>query len=386
MATVSMLTQRVIGLIAGAVIAFCPVSRIAAQSGAGLDELQRAIDGGQQVKFRFKFNSVAPDGQRSSGIYRCCGMPAVYMADGTALITNSAITFQFSVAVKDFTVAPEKILEFSSQPTQGSRVHLLVSIPNGKGNKEDKKNYYLYNPAVVGMGDPSVGGPGASITCGGCDNSMEVLADLVAWIRTPNHSMAGAGTVSPSKAAGSLGAGMTNGDVVKLAAAGLSDQVIATAIRQERATSFDLSPSALIALKNSHVPNAAIAAMQEKNAEALSGPPGDFRTPSKDGGVLANPAPTGVPPAAPLNPCTGIEMMGLYKVDMRPVMPLVVYQAKVRNGTSLTRIVTVGWQDFYGQEKVVRGQVSPGDIGTFELGRQQLTNRQPINLRVKSCE
>jgi hypothetical protein len=92
------------------------------------------------------------------------------------------------------------------------------------------------------------------------------------------------------------------------------------------------------------------------------------------------------PPPAPAEPCAGVEMMGLYKVDMRPASPLIVYQAKVRNGSSVTRIVAIGWQDLYGQEQQTAGQVKPGDIATFNLGPQKPFERQPIDLRVKSCE
>lgn len=371
--------QRLARVIVAAVVALGLVSHAVAQSDTpGLDELKTAISSGQQVSFRFKFNSLGADSPGTSRLFACCGNPAVYMTDGTATLSTAGITFRFATAIPSFTVTPEKIIEFTSQPMQASRVHMQVLVPGKKGTDE-AKHYYLYNPAATGAGDPAVGGPGASITCVGCDRSMETFASVVGWIRSPNR------TAVPSSIPTDSSAAMTNNDVVKLVAAGLSEQVVAAAVRQARARSFDLSPQALVALKVAQVPDAVVVAMLDK-PPSTSGAPAESRPAPRDRPILANPAPAGAPSAPPANACTGVEMMGLYKVDMRPAAPLIVYQAKVRNGTSLTRIVTVGWMDFYGQEKVVNGQVGPGAIGTFELGPQESGTRQPINLRVRACE
>jgi hypothetical protein len=342
-----------------------------------LDNLKQAIGAGQPVKFKFKFNSVTPDGPRSSGIYACCGMPAVYMADGNVILSSSQIKFEFAIAIADVTITPDKIVEFTSEPAQASRVKVVALLPDKK-KKEVKKTIYLYNPAAVGSGDPSVGGPGATISCFGCDRSMDTLTRLVAWLRTPDRP---APPPPATIAAAPAKAGMTNADVIKMAAAGLSEQVITNAIRQEQVTSFDVSTSALIELKNAHVPDGTIAAMQEKKqgAQTTAAAPKTAR----DGTVSANQQTASHEPP---NPCAGLEMMGLYKVDMRPASPLIVYQAKVRNRTSVMRIVTIGWQDYYGVEKQASGQIAAGDIATFNLGPQEPRDRQPINLRVKTCE
>jgi hypothetical protein len=342
-----------------------------------LDDLKRAIDAGQPVKFQFKFNSMSPDGQRSSGIYACCGMAAVNMAGGSVILSNGEITFEFEIALPKVTITPDKIVEFTSEPGQASRVKVVALLLNRK-RKEEKKTVYLYNPAAVGSGDPSVGGPGATISCLGCDSSMDTLTRLVAWLRTSDRA---APPAAPAAAAAPAKAGMTNDDVIKMAAAGLSEQIITNAIREEQVTTFDVSTAALISLKTAHVPDGAIAAMQEKKLGARS--TAQRQKSAADGTVTATQQTAA---ADPPNPCADLEMMGLYKVDMRPASPLIVYQAKVRNKTSIMRIVTVGWQDYYGEEKQASGQIAAGDIATFNLGPQQPRDRQPINLRVKGCE
>ena len=353
----------------GSVLAQAPVS--------DLNDLKRAINVGQPVKFKFKFNSVTPDGPRSSGIYACCGMAAVNMAGGSVTLSGTDIKFEFDIAMPNVTVTADKIVEFTSEPGQASRVKVVALLPSRKG-KEVKRTIYLYNPAAVGSGDPSVGGPGAAISCLGCDQSMETLTHLVAWLRSPDRPAA---EPAVSALAASAKAGMTNDDVIKMTVAGLSEQVITNAIRQEKGTAFDVSTAALIALKTAHVPDGAIAAMQEQKQ---GGPPATqaLKT-AADGTVTANQQTAATEPP---NPCGALEMMGLYKVDMRPASPLIVYQAKVRNGRSMMRIVTIGWQDYYGVEKQVSGQIAAGDIATFNLGPQGPRDRQPINLRVKGCE
>ena len=56
---------------------------------------------------------------------------------------------------------------------------------------------------------------------------------------------------------------ITNADIVAMATARLSDDVIVNAIRRLATPSFDLSPSALIELKKTGVSDRVIAAMQE---------------------------------------------------------------------------------------------------------------------------
>jgi hypothetical protein len=63
---------------------------------------------------------------------------------------------------------------------------------------------------------------------------------------------------------------MTNADVIQMAGAALSEQVITTSIRQAPARDFDLTPTGLIALKKAGVSDAVILVMQEVSASARS--------------------------------------------------------------------------------------------------------------------
>lgn len=64
---------------------------------------------------------------------------------------------------------------------------------------------------------------------------------------------------------------MTNAVVIKLVAAGLSEQVIANSIRNASTREFDLSPTNLIALKKAAVSDALIAVMQDAGSSTASG-------------------------------------------------------------------------------------------------------------------
>lgn len=65
---------------------------------------------------------------------------------------------------------------------------------------------------------------------------------------------------------------MTNDDVVKLVSAGLSPDVISSAIRQASDHAFDLSIDGLIALKQKKVPDSVLATMQSSNSSATAIP------------------------------------------------------------------------------------------------------------------
>ena len=64
---------------------------------------------------------------------------------------------------------------------------------------------------------------------------------------------------------------LTNDQVVKMLAAGLSEDVVVLAIERQPA-SFDLSPQGLIALKEQKVPESVIKAMLAKESTASAGP------------------------------------------------------------------------------------------------------------------
>lgn len=72
------------------------------------------------------------------------------------------------------------------------------------------------------------------------------------------------GTAPATRAAATPG--MTNADIVNLVAAGLSEQIIITAIREAKARNFDVTANGLIALKKGGVSDSIIAVMLNPEA------------------------------------------------------------------------------------------------------------------------
>jgi hypothetical protein len=151
------------------------------------------IEAGKEVAFPIKYASQAPSVRRTSGFYTSGpGGLVVGMADGVLTLSKTTFAFRGPCLVNrgfgrydhcDFRVSPGKILELENQPEQSSRIHVKVAIKNAKGDKEDKKDYYFYNVGAQEVGDGAVGGPGTSIICDGCDDSMDVLYGLLTKIR-----------------------------------------------------------------------------------------------------------------------------------------------------------------------------------------------------------
>jgi hypothetical protein len=83
--------------------------------------------------------------------------------------------------------------------------------------------------------------------------------------------------------------------------------------------------------------------------------------------------------------CPNIELMGLFTKDMRPMSPLIIYFAKIRNGSNLTRIVTIEWLDMYGQAMTSTNEIGAGQIVTTQLSANSPRDRQPMDLRITSC-
>ena len=75
---------------------------------------------------------------------------------------------------------------------------------------------------------------------------------------------------------------MTNGDVIQMVSAALSEQVITTSIRQAPARDFDLTPPGLIALKKAGVSDKVILVMQEVSTPAKSGSAAGDKVPTDD--------------------------------------------------------------------------------------------------------
>lgn len=162
---------------------------------------------------------------------------------------------------------------------------------------------------------------------------------------------------------------MSNEDVIKLVSAGLSASVVANAVRQARTNRFDVSPNALLALKKANVPDSVILVMQ--GGGTAQAPPGAPAAPT----VAASPAaprydPSLVPErTVAANGCDGIENMGLF--ENRPLPGAVIYFVKIRNNTSVAKLVTFSFINEYGEEKRRQIQVRGGDIATVDIDVNQ---------------
>jgi len=133
-----------------------------------LETLSEKIERGEEVVFKFKYNSAIPG--------------YLYLADGKVTLSKTAVAFRFTYGLDDFTVSPEKILDVVSEPQQNGRIHIKAAVKNKKGNKESTKDFYFYSPGAVAVGT-GPGGAGGSIQCNGCDDSMNVLYALLQKVR-----------------------------------------------------------------------------------------------------------------------------------------------------------------------------------------------------------
>jgi hypothetical protein len=191
---------------------------------------------------------------------------------------------------------------------------------------------------------------------------------------------------SPASSSTAISPSMTNADVIAMASAGLSDLVIANSIRQSESRLFDLTPRGLVALKNAKVSDSLIVLMQSAPSVAVVPPAPTIPTPPKYDASLTRKYESERAAAAVADTgCTGIELMGIYQNDMRPVSPLIMHFAKVRNGTSVTRIVNIEWLDYYGQEMTAHAEVGAGQIANMQLSAQSPSDRAPTGLKLASC-
>ena len=88
--------------------------------------------------------------------------------------------------------------------------------------------------------------------------------------------------------------------------------------------------------------------------------------------------------------CPGIELMGLYKneiFDRAMGGGVVEWLAKVRNNSSITKIVVIGWRDSVGQQLRTQIQIRGGEIASPRVDMSQARVIPPVaNLRLLSCQ
>ncbi|MHB0972078.1 MAG: hypothetical protein ACYC7A_21885 [Thermoanaerobaculia bacterium] len=211
----------------------------------------------------------------------------------------------------------------------------------------------------------------AAVLCGAPNQPVEAVAGPPDKTQSPPPGP----TAAPK---------MTNADVIALVAAGLSAEVITKSIGMAASKDFDVTPTGLIALKKDKVPDGVISAMQNSSAQGQSASGSSAKAPSKYDPSLAEPPKSVAAPAAQ-SPCAGVELLGVFKEDMRPMAPLIIYLAKIRNGTNVTRIVTLQWLNMYAEALQTTAEISPGQIATLKLAAQEPFQRQPTDLRLSSC-
>ena len=129
------------------------------------------IEAGKEVSLPVKYNSAI--------------FGYVYMAEGVVTLSKTTFAFGGGVGAYPFTVSPDKILQLNWQRMENSDTpacHVKVAVKNKKGTKDDKKDFYFYSAGASAVGG-GPGGQGASISCSGCDDSMNVLYALLTKIR-----------------------------------------------------------------------------------------------------------------------------------------------------------------------------------------------------------
>jgi hypothetical protein len=203
----------------------------------------------------------------------------------------------------------------------------------------------------------------------GDDGYDAIIASATANLNPPDGLFAtikpgltpGANTASPATSK------MTNSEVIQLVSAGLSDQVVATSIRQASNKDFDLSITGLIALKKAQVSDAVIAAMQE------SGKPAQVATPSE----------AAPPPPPPASPCADIDYLGVIQAVTGGGMMAGsnAYGGRVRNRAPYTKEVDFAWV-MNGRAETGTFRVPAGQFIDVNLG---VGSGPPTNVRVVTC-
>jgi len=207
-------------------------------------------------------------------------------------------------------------------------------------------------------------------------------------VKTAIVQLAGTQPAVPTKPAATVSSNikkMTNDDVIQLVAAGLAEQVVSTSIRQAPAKDFDLTTTGLIALKKAGVSDAVIVVMQEKPAPAQAATTNDVKAPPKYDATLEPKK-----PAAPDNGCSTIENLGVYQNQLmsrgQSQGGLVEWLVKIRNNAAVTKMVTIGWINEYGEQKKGEVEIRGGDIATLRLDLTSAKFIPPVkDVKLVSC-
>ena len=226
----------------------------------------------------------------------------------------------------------------------------------------------------------------AAVLCGAIDTPEAPIASA---IPTPTQKHLAVATTDVTSAGKSQK--MTNADVIDLVKAGLSELVVANAIRQAPDRGFDLTPQGLVALRKASVSDSLIVAMQAAPVAMVPVPtPVPTKAPAYDPSLSSTYAAEKAAAAVAATGCAGIEAMGLYKneiFDRKMGGGVTEWIAKIRNNNAVTKIVIFSWRDQYGEEKVSEVQIRGGEIASARVGMTEARFIAPVKeLRLKRCQ
>jgi hypothetical protein len=179
------------------------------------------------------------------------------------------------------------------------------------------------------------------------------------------------GIVAVTNTASSGSVKMTNNEVIQLVTAGLSDQVVANSIRQASNKDFDLTISALIALKKAGVSDAVITAMQESGT---STPASRSEAPPEPPRAITTP---------PASPCADIDYLGVIQAVTGGGMMAGsnAYGGRIRNRATYTKEVDFAWV-MNGRAETGTFRVPAGQFIDVNLG---VGSSPPTNVKVVTC-
>jgi len=369
--------------------------------GPSMDETKAWLE--REVPKLGKFSIVsAPNKSPNIRVVTNHSILRLLMADGRLTIyrsefiddINSQTTYIQSVILKDVDVRKIQVIEtnvasgythdkpsYSVKLVHASDREPFTSVLRHGGNDQPFRRGFipeLLTSDIEGANRIADNIRQAAILCGANQPVGTKIAEPDQKTKTSP-----AKPVSPDKSK------ITNDEVIQLVKAGLSEQVVITSIRQAPTKDFDLTTKGLIELKKAGVSDAVILVMQERVAPTQNTSASETKKPSKYDATLADP-PKSVAAPAPENGCAGIENMGVFKNQAMATAiggGIVEWLLKIRNNTTVTKIVIYSYRDSYGGTPQNQVQIRGGEIATIRLDLTKSRFIAPVtDVRIVSCQ
>lgn len=369
--------------------------------GSSMDETKAWIE--REVPKLGKFSIVsAPNKSPNIRVVTNYSTPRLLLADGRLTIYrfefvkdgNSQKTYIQSVILKDVDISKIQVIETKVPPgyTHDKPIYSVklfhasdrepfTSVWRHGGNDQPFRRGFipeLLTSDIEGANIIADNIRRAAILCGANQPVGTTVAESDQKTKTSPTK-----PVSPDKSK------TTNDEVIQLVKAGLSEQVVIMSIRQAPTKDFDLTTKGLIELKKAGVSDAVILVMQERVAPTQNTFADKTKTPSKYDATLADP-PKSVAAPAPENGCAGIENMGVFKNQAMSTAiggGIVEWLLKIRNKTTVTKIVTYTYRDSYGGTPQHQVQIRGGEIATIRLDLTKSRFIAPVaDVRIVSCQ